>query len=457
MKTPRDASQPGKGALWTVVPGCEEQFHNGGFVKKGGARKSKAAPRAKANTKVPSTASTSQLAPPGESASAAPSPAPSETGSNQSDTSYASTAPPKKRQKRDASLLSQPPSASSSQTTFVEPEPKTIQAEETYEAEEADDIDIPLQSPAPVRRSHRRRHSTMRDTQNAVQEFQLPNRNEAVEPIKRHVLGSPKLGSANASAIFSREDDLPSHQELAAALLASPVPAVPAGMPVRDATPPPSSYSGFLPPVQIRQGGTPLNTFRSPEVSAAEFGGPAYNMFSAVTQSPVSSLRGNHNPVASPMQTSNIRGDEGEEDDTMRGDDEGMPAPRGTSAPAAAADAKPVDETMQTPVVPSSTRGGSAPNPQAREASRALQFMQGTPGPPGCRPYATSPGKPPGSPMGHYAWNTSFSDPYDTVGSELERLSESKSHPFSNWPQTPGTFSTPRLPSALGSWSSPAW
>ncbi|GAA6010172.1 hypothetical protein JCM11491_005375 [Sporobolomyces phaffii] len=37
VKTARGANNPGKGSLWAIVAGCEEQFADGGFVKRGGA------------------------------------------------------------------------------------------------------------------------------------------------------------------------------------------------------------------------------------------------------------------------------------------------------------------------------------------------------------------------------------------------------------------------------------
>lgn len=49
IKTARGADNPGKGCLWAISPGCEEQFADGGFVKKnagpsrGPTRKSRAA------------------------------------------------------------------------------------------------------------------------------------------------------------------------------------------------------------------------------------------------------------------------------------------------------------------------------------------------------------------------------------------------------------------------------
>jgi len=451
-KTPRDVNQPGKGALWTVVAGCEEQFANGGFVKKGGARKPKevAPPKAKAKAKAPITsASGSGLLPPASDAgSAAASPAPSEND-GMSDTSYMSTngQPPKKRARREASLFSQPPSASSSTTTF----PDFDKVTESNNAAEEEDIDIPL-PPPPPRRSHRRRQSTMRDTQMEMEMFQLPNRNEALEPIKPYVLGSPKLSSA--SAVFGTAiagEGLPTHQELAAALLASPVAGVAAGLPLvgsrnsRDCTPPSNSFS-FLPAVQIRQ-----NALRSPDLAqSAEFGGPMYNMFSANIQSPVSSLRG---PAGSPRQTSNIRGDDEDEDAAVEDDE--MPAPT-DKGKGREVEASGEDQVMSTPVAPAPIREDDEPTLHARQASRALQFMQErTPGV-GTRPYMTSPGKH-GSPMGHYGWVNSYSDPYDHLGNELERLSDKKTNPFStSFPQTPKGFGTPFLGSGTSMYS-PAW
>jgi len=37
VKTARGPNNPGKGSLWAIVVGCEEQFADGGFVKRGGA------------------------------------------------------------------------------------------------------------------------------------------------------------------------------------------------------------------------------------------------------------------------------------------------------------------------------------------------------------------------------------------------------------------------------------
>ncbi|GAA5877190.1 hypothetical protein JCM16303_006195 [Sporobolomyces ruberrimus] len=62
VKTARGANNPGKGSLWAVVAGCEDQFADGGFVKRGGAvnaRKSRgkvAQPATKPEPQPPSKA-----------------------------------------------------------------------------------------------------------------------------------------------------------------------------------------------------------------------------------------------------------------------------------------------------------------------------------------------------------------------------------------------------------------
>ncbi|GAA6059351.1 hypothetical protein JCM10212_003249 [Sporobolomyces blumeae] len=64
LKTARGQNNPGKGHLWTIVPGCEDQFADGNFVKRAGQgtsrpNKGKAAQQAKRLDPVSSAASTS--------------------------------------------------------------------------------------------------------------------------------------------------------------------------------------------------------------------------------------------------------------------------------------------------------------------------------------------------------------------------------------------------------------
>ncbi|GAA5957532.1 hypothetical protein JCM3765_001172 [Sporobolomyces pararoseus] len=59
VKTARGVNNPGKGSLWAIVPGCEEQFADGGFVKRGGAggsRKSRGKAAQQANNAAPAEA-----------------------------------------------------------------------------------------------------------------------------------------------------------------------------------------------------------------------------------------------------------------------------------------------------------------------------------------------------------------------------------------------------------------
>lgn len=57
VKTVRGPHNPGKGCLWAIATGCEDQFANGGFVKRGGQGQSRK-PRVKASGRATAAAST---------------------------------------------------------------------------------------------------------------------------------------------------------------------------------------------------------------------------------------------------------------------------------------------------------------------------------------------------------------------------------------------------------------
>lgn len=120
IKTARGPDNPGKGCLWAIAPGCEEQFADGGFFKKGAGPNGKKTKVVKAATRFDPTGLLRAAASANKrsredsphSSSAGASPAPS--SSSNRDTSRPSKKAPSRSSARGSSPASQSPIPTSS-------------------------------------------------------------------------------------------------------------------------------------------------------------------------------------------------------------------------------------------------------------------------------------------------------------------------------------------------------
>lgn len=122
IKTARGTDNPGKGCLWAIAAGCEEQFADGGFFKKGAAPNGKKAKVVKAAARFDPTGLLRAAASANKrtredsphSSSAGASPAPSSSSNRDSTSRPAKRAPSRSSVGESSSPASQPPLSTSS-------------------------------------------------------------------------------------------------------------------------------------------------------------------------------------------------------------------------------------------------------------------------------------------------------------------------------------------------------
>ncbi|KAI5481260.1 hypothetical protein MNV49_004880 [Pseudohyphozyma bogoriensis] len=350
IKTARGADNPGKGCLWAIAAGCEDQFLDGGFTKKGGTTTTTRRGKKAASSGVPSSAASAARFDPlsgrkGSSGDSSPSSsragspalsAASLSASKQSRPSRASLAAtasirePLPKSIREASPPPPPPPAAPAGpapfltgSTIVNhfDHSRSTRRDSISTLSSLSSIDEPLEKPAPKPEPQSQPVLAPPYVPRPAPSAPAPRRN--APPLRRSTT-NPAVAASPPTSVYHRlagpyqpisasQSDTNHHRALA--LLASPE----AGgiMPVH-----PSVYErpvvmtmgmhagsptrgGFLPAPQIFPGGSSRRNVRDDNGEKED--GRRASMISPTsyvhTQSPVSSIRGGPRAPMSPVQT----------------------------------------------------------------------------------------------------------------------------------------------------------